>query len=77
MDPKELRDLSVEDLTQKERELKKELLNLRFQSGTGRVENPSRLRQARREIAQVKTVHREKRGSSSAPQKAANEKAGN
>ena len=37
-------------------ELKKEQFNLRFQAASGQVENPSRARVVRREIARVKTV---------------------
>ena len=37
-------------------ELKKEQLNLRFQTAGGQVENPSRARVVRREIARIKTV---------------------
>ena len=37
-------------------ELKKEQFNLRFQTANGQVENPSRARVVRREIARVKTV---------------------
>ena len=36
--------------------LKKERFNLRFQRATGQLENPSRLREARRDIARIKTV---------------------
>ena len=36
--------------------LKKERFNLRFQRATGQLENTSRLREARRDIARVKTV---------------------
>ena len=37
-------------------ELKKEQFNLRFQTASGQVENPSRARVVRREIARIKTV---------------------
>jgi large subunit ribosomal protein L29 len=37
-------------------ELKKEQFNLRFQTAAGQVENPSRARVVRREIARIKTV---------------------
>ena len=37
-------------------ELKKEQINLRFQTASGQVENPSRARVVRREIARIKTV---------------------
>jgi large subunit ribosomal protein L29 len=37
--------------------LKKEQLNLRFQRASGQLENSSRIRQIRRDIARLKTVH--------------------
>ena len=61
MDIKELRDLSNAELAEKQEQLKQELFNLRFQLATGRIENPMRIRQARRDIARVKTVLREQR----------------
>ena len=36
--------------------LKKERFNLRFQRATGQLENTSRLREARRDIARIKTI---------------------
>lgn len=62
MKSKELRDLSVDDLSRKATELNQELFNLRFQLHTGHLENSARIPQVRREIARVKTVLREKRG---------------
>ena len=41
--------------------LKKERFNLRFQRATGQLENTSRLREARRDIARIKTIAAEKR----------------
>ena len=61
MDVKALRDLTADELIDKEKEMKRELFNLRFQAVTGRMENPNRLRLVRREIAQIKTVYSEKR----------------
>jgi len=40
--------------------LKKEQFNLRFQRATGQLENVSRVRQVRRDIARIKTVQRQK-----------------
>lgn len=51
-----LRELSVEELQAKEKELKEELFNLRFQQAIGQLANPMRLKQVKRDIAQVKTV---------------------
>jgi large subunit ribosomal protein L29 len=41
--------------------LKKERFNLRFQRATGQLENTSRLREARRDIARIKTIAAEQR----------------
>ena len=57
---KNLRGLTAVELEEKVKDLKKELFNLRFQFVAGRVENPARLKQTRREIARVKTILREK-----------------
>jgi len=56
------RDLSDEELTQKARELGEEILNLRFQLSMGVAKNPSRLSQARRDLARAYTVLRERKG---------------
>ncbi|MBN8966841.1 MAG: 50S ribosomal protein L29 [Rhizobiales bacterium] len=45
--------------------LKKERFNLRFQRATGQLENTSRLREARRDIARIKTVAAQKRAADS------------
>ena len=62
MNMKELLDMIPEELLQKEKELRKELFHLRFQLLTGRVENPLRIKQVRRDIARIKTVFHEKKG---------------
>ena len=59
MDLKELRQLSSAELSEKAKQLSQELFNLRFQLGTGRLENPMQIRKTKRTIAQVKTVQRE------------------
>ena len=53
---KELRELSVEELTNRLRDLKQEGLNLRLQQSTGQLENTNRIKEVRREIAQVNTL---------------------
>ena len=60
MRARELRDLPVEELERKLAETRHELFNLRFQSATGALENPARIRLAKREIARVLTVLNEK-----------------
>ena len=59
MDLKELRQLSGPELTEKSQLLTKELFNLRFLMGTGRLENPMQIRKTKRSIARVKTLQRE------------------
>lgn len=61
MDIKELRGLTEPELLEKERQLKQEMFNLRFQLATGRIENPMKIRQTRRDLARVKTIMQEQR----------------
>jgi len=56
LDLKELRQLTAPELIDKEKQLVQELFNLRFQLGTGRLENPMQIRKTKREIARIKTV---------------------
>ena len=56
----ELRELTDEELTDKLREFKEELFNLRFQMATGQLDNNRRLRTVRREIARIYTVLNER-----------------
>lgn len=55
----EFRDLSPDDQNNKLLSLKEELFNLRFQHATGQLENPMRIRQLKKSIAQIKTILRE------------------
>ncbi len=57
----ELRELSTEELTNRLRDLKQEGLNLRLQASTGQLENTARIKEVRREIAQVNTIFTELR----------------
>jgi large subunit ribosomal protein L29 len=61
MKASELRDKTVGDLQLKEKELAEQLFALRLQNATRRLEKPSKIREARRELARVLTVLREKR----------------
>ena len=58
--PSELRELSDDDLDHRLSERRQELFNLRFQSATGALENTTRLKLARREIARILTVQYER-----------------
>jgi large subunit ribosomal protein L29 len=55
-----LRDLSELELQQKARELGEEVFNLRFQVSMAMAKNPARIGQARRELARVQTILRER-----------------
>jgi large subunit ribosomal protein L29 len=56
----ELRQLGDEDLVDKLREAKEELFNLRFQAATGQLENNTRLKTVRKDIARIYTLMRER-----------------
>ena len=58
-DLKELRTRNNEDFKVKLNDLKAELFNLRFQLATGQLENPMRIREVKKSIAQIKTIIRE------------------
>jgi len=61
MKARELRDKTVEELGAKEKELAEQLFALRLQKVTGQLEKPAKIRTARRELARVLTIQREKR----------------
>lgn len=58
-DLQEIRGLSAVEMNKKVMELKGELFNLRFQLATGQLDNPMRIREVKKSIAQLKTVMRE------------------
>ena len=60
MKASELRELSVEDLAVKEKDLAEELFKLNFQHGIRPLENPAKLGQLKKDIARVKTLAGEK-----------------
>jgi len=57
---KTLKDKNVDELRNRERDLREQLFKLRFQRATGRVENPMKMREVRREIAQIQTLLNER-----------------
>ena len=57
---KDLNTKSVDELTQALVEAKKELFNLRFQNATNQLENTSRIKEVRKNIARIQTVITEK-----------------
>ena len=60
MKAKELKNKSVEELTAKLDELKKDLFMLRMQHATNQLDNPMQLNTVKKDIARVKTIIREK-----------------
>ena len=60
MKPSELRSLTLDELGQKELDLRKELFNLKFQQATGEIENPMRINAVTKDIARVLTIRTEK-----------------
>ena len=60
MNTNEIREMSVEELETKLAGLKDELFNLRFQMATGQLENPMKIREVKKSIAQIKTIQRER-----------------
>lgn len=60
MKASDIRDLSLEELRGKEKDLREELFNLRFQHATGQLENTMRIPELKKDIARVKTILKEK-----------------
>jgi large subunit ribosomal protein L29 len=56
----DLRELTVDELQAKIKELEEEVFNLKFQVASQQLENTARLKESRRDIARLKTIMREK-----------------
>ncbi len=56
----EIRDLNVDEITQKVADLKEALFNLRFQHEVGQLENPKKIVETKKDIARMKTILNEK-----------------
>jgi large subunit ribosomal protein L29 len=61
MKPTEVRAMTPDQLSEQLASLKKEQFNLRFQRATGQLENTSRVRAVRRDIARIKTIQAHRR----------------
>lgn len=59
MKPTEIRSLNQVEQMHKIEDVEGEMLNLRFQSRTGKLDNPTRMRLLRRDVARLKTIVRE------------------
>jgi large subunit ribosomal protein L29 len=60
MKANDLREMTTAELNGKLTELKSELFNLRFQHATNQLDNPLKIVQAKKDIARVKTILRQK-----------------
>ena len=61
MKVEDIRAMSPDQMDDAIANLKKERFNLRFQRATGQLENTSRMREARRDIARIKTIAAQQR----------------
>lgn len=59
MTSKEIRELSTEEQQSKLKDLKEELFNLRFQLAINQLENPTRIKAVKKDIARISTILRE------------------
>ena len=60
MKAEKLFEMTTTELLDKEKELKAELFNLRFQQATGELSNPMRIKECKKDIARVKTIVRQR-----------------
>ena len=60
MKAKELRELTPEEIAKRQKDLKEEVFNLRFQHSTGQLENTSRMKIIRKDLARITMVLHEK-----------------
>ncbi|MCK9273727.1 MAG: 50S ribosomal protein L29 [Syntrophales bacterium] len=60
MKVKEIRELSIDELQQKEKSLVEELFKLRFRLSSGQLESPASVKTVQKDVARIKTVLKEK-----------------
>lgn len=60
MKTKELRDLTIDELKQRDKELREEQFNLKFQAATSQLSNTAKITQTRKDVARVNTLIKEK-----------------
>ena len=56
----EIREMNHEELTAKLKDLKAELFNLRFQHAINQLDNPTRIKAVKKDIARIKTIQRQR-----------------
>jgi len=59
---KDIKELSMDELKQKNRDLAEDLFKLRIRHASGNLESPATMRNVRKDIARIKTILREKEG---------------
>ena len=62
MKTKEVKDLTTDELKQKDRDLAEELFRLRIRHASGQLESPAMMKNLRKDIARIKTVLRQREG---------------
>lgn len=62
MKPNEIRNMDLDEIREEVDKRREELLDLRFQAAVGQASNPRRIRTAKREIARLLTIAKEKEG---------------
>ena len=67
MKAKDLRDLTDDELETRLSDTRREVFNLRFQAATGALENSARLKLAKRDLARILTLRRERQASGETP----------
>ena len=60
MKARELREHTIDELKQKDKDIREELFNMKFQLSTNQLADTAKLRQTRKDIARTKTVLKEK-----------------
>ena len=60
MKVKEIKEMTMEELDQQLRDIKKEQFNLQLQQVSGQLENPARVKELRRTVARIKTIQNQK-----------------
>tara|TARA_B100001769_G_C21969447_1_gene521454 strand:+ start:46 stop:240 length:195 start_codon:yes stop_codon:yes gene_type:complete len=58
---KDLKEMTVQELESQLNEIHEEQFKLKFQKGSGQLENPSRIKELRRSVARIKTLQRQKK----------------
>ncbi len=60
MKPSEIREMTLDDINLKLKDVSKEFFNIRFQHVTGRLDNPMNIPRLKKDIARMKTIIKEK-----------------